>query len=108
MFDQLRVRVLLSVQRALLGEISPDMRAISVHWSPTEICLRVYADRETTQETEEAFDAGAITQIIADFPYPDRGDPVVGFEFIRVDPASPIALQGQLVFARVGTRFQTV
>jgi len=40
----LRAQVLLSVQRALLGCITADMRLISVEWSPFRIHFHVYVD----------------------------------------------------------------
>ena len=38
----LRSPVLLSVQRALVGEIDPYMRAVSVEWDESRIRIHVY------------------------------------------------------------------
>jgi hypothetical protein len=84
--DALRGSVLLSVQRALLGEITPNMRAISVSWSPREILIRVYIDGPIPRGLQDDFEAGMAAQVVADFVYPDQGDPaVLPCEFIRVD-----------------------
>lgn len=100
MDSNLRINVLLSVQRALVGQIAPEMRAISVEWSASSINVLVYVDSLAPLEIEENFDSIVITEITADFPYPDRGDPSVELKFIRVDPSSRISPKGELVFAR--------
>jgi hypothetical protein len=98
----LRTRVLLSVQRALLGEITPEMRAVEVEWSPERILLRVFTEGEASEEVREDFDASAVTQVVADFPEPDRDDPRVEFEFVRCDSPARIPVRGTLVFSRAG------
>jgi hypothetical protein len=98
----LRTRVLLSVQRALLGEITPEMRAVEVEWSPECILLRVFTEGEANDKLQEEFDASAVTQIVADFPEPDRNDPRVEFDFIRCDAPARIPVRGVLVFCRAG------
>ena len=64
-----RTRLLLSLQRALLGAVPPALRQVSCGWSGTEITLRFVfhgpisdADRETAEI--------ASTEVIADFPDP--------------------------------------
>lgn len=85
MAEVTRSRVLLSVQRALLGEITPGMRAVSVRWNERRIQIRIFHDGPWPAEVEADFDACAITQVVADFPYPDRGDPEIQCEFVRLD-----------------------
>lgn len=97
---ELRVRVLLSVQRALLGEITPPMRAIEVEWSRDRIMIRVFTEGEVDDAMREDFDAGVVTQVVSDFPDPDRGDPQVAFEVVRCDAPTRIPVRGVLVFAR--------
>jgi hypothetical protein len=80
-----RTRVLLSVQRALLGEITPGMRAIAVDWDQERIRIRVLHDGPWDASLEADFDAGAVSQVVADFPWPERGDPHVVCEFVRLD-----------------------
>jgi hypothetical protein len=101
-------RVLPSIVRALVGEITEDMRAIAfaVDWPARLIEIRVYTQGEASDETKEDFDASAITQIVADFSFPEKGDPMVTFSFQRCDEPSLIPNWGSFVFARKGARFQ--
>ncbi len=48
-----RARVLLSVQRALLMAIIPEMRAVDVSWNDSEIRLRFVLARETNYDMNE-------------------------------------------------------
>ena len=48
-----RTRVLLSVQRALLGAITPQMRAIDVSWSDCEIRLRFTIDASDDDDIDD-------------------------------------------------------
>lgn len=63
----MRVRVLLSVQRALLGHISTAVRAIVCRWSDDEIRVRAIFDGEISDHDAEAI-SEAETEEIADFP----------------------------------------
>lgn len=89
-----RHSVVWSVQRAIHGEISPGMRAVSVCWDAQRILIRVFYDGPWPKEVEEDFDAGAVTQVVADFPYPDRDDPKVLYEFISLDCHTPLPVAG--------------
>jgi hypothetical protein len=100
-----RSKVLLSIQRALVGEITPDMRAVSVQYEPQTILLHVYHDGPVAQTVIDDFEAGAITQLIADFPYPERGDPAVEVQWHEHGAPAPIPSVGVLVYARAGERF---
>ena len=81
----LRSRVLLSVQRALVGEITPQMRFIGVEFSSECIHIIVWHDGAVAESISADFDAGAVTQVVADFAWPERGDPQISFEFVRCD-----------------------
>lgn len=102
----LRRNVLLSVQRALVGEITPEMRAIEVELAPGRILIRVFTDGEPAETLQDDFDAGMVTQVVADFPYPENGDPEVALEFVRCDSPKPVLVRGLLVFALAGTTFE--
>jgi hypothetical protein len=104
---ELRTRALLSVQQALVGEVRVEMRAIEVEISPVRILIRVFTHGQASEELREEFDAGAVTQVVAHFPYPDRGDPEVEFEFVRCDRPSPIPVRGTLVFAWTDELFES-
>jgi hypothetical protein len=103
--SELRARALLSVQRALIGEVTPEMRAIEVVVTSGRVLLRVFTDGEAPARVRDDFDAGAATQIVADFPYPEDGDPEVAVEFVRCDFPEPIPVEGVLVHAFSGVRF---
>ena len=81
------------------------MRAISVEWSPRRILVHVYHDGPAAESVVDDFDASAITQIVADFSYPEGGDPEVSFQFHEHAAPTPIPLAGELVFARAGEQF---
>jgi hypothetical protein len=63
----MRIRVLLSIQRALLGQIGTAVRRIVCSWTETEIHVRVVVDGEIGEDDVEAMEE-AKTEVIADFP----------------------------------------
>lgn len=99
----LRIRALLSVQRALVAEVHPSMRAIEVEIAEERITIRVFTDGEASEEVRADFDAGAVTQVVADFPDRESGDPSIALEFVRCDRPRAIPLRGTLVFALTDT-----
>ena len=64
---EMRVHVLLSTQRALLGHIGPAVRRILCRWTESEIHVRVVFDGEISEIDAEAMSEAA-TEVIADFP----------------------------------------
>ncbi|QKD02640.1 hypothetical protein [Mesorhizobium loti] len=67
--DNIRAKLLLSVQRALLGAVSPRLRAVTCGWEGFEITLRFVFDGEVADPDLE--DAGIVaTEVAADFPAP--------------------------------------
>ncbi len=67
-----RIRLLLSAQRALLGAITPKIRAVylkgfEVEGNLTGFALRVYFESVPTEEEEEILRI-ATTEIVSDFP----------------------------------------
>ena len=56
MSDSLPDWVFAVFARALLGEIYPAVRAIAVSWSPGKIRIKVYLDREPTDDDKEDFE----------------------------------------------------
>ncbi len=97
----LKIKALLSIQRALLGEISSEMKAISVTISNALIKLRVYYEGVITEDLTEEFDASVITELVSDFPEPkpDGNDPVIEFEFLNCKFSSE-SVNGELVYLR--------
>lgn len=97
-----RVRVLLSLQRALLGSIIAQVRAVDVCWNESEIRIRFAVDGREDPRLEEIL-TDVETEVLADF-VPDA-DVSIGVE--RIDSPLPISefspFQGECarVFARL-------
>ena len=67
--DDIRVTLLLSVQRALLGSVPATLRAVTCDWEGTEIKLQFLFDGEIGERDRESVQVvGA--EVIADFPSP--------------------------------------
>jgi hypothetical protein len=67
--NNIRATLLLSVQRALLGAVPHNLRAVTCDWEGTEIKLRFVFDGEIAEENYE--DAQIVgTEVVADFPAP--------------------------------------
>ncbi|QKC95777.1 hypothetical protein [Mesorhizobium sp. NZP2298] len=65
----IQAKLLLSVQRALLGAVSRRLRAVTCAWEGVEITLRFVFDGEPTDQDSE--DAGIVAaEVAADFPAP--------------------------------------
>jgi len=75
-----QVKLLLSVQRAFLGEITPNIRSIVCSWQNTSIEVLVYIDGLITQNQYEDLNC-VETEIIADF----EPDISVSLKVIQVD-----------------------
>lgn len=109
--DALRREVLLAVQRALVGEISPGMRAIAVEIDPAQVWLYVYHNGPAEEAEIDDFDEAVMAQLEADVTElsPLEGpEPEVGFNYVRVDEPEPVPAYGHLVYARKGTEIRPV
>jgi hypothetical protein len=72
--------LLLSVQRALLGAVSPALRAVTAETRATEVRLRFVFDGPIDEgDLEAARIAG--TEVIADYPSPW----IINDEMVRLD-----------------------
>jgi hypothetical protein len=92
-----RSSVLLSLQRAMLGEVFPALRGVSVMWDRQNIQIAAYVDGPPTMADEESV-SEIETQVMADFLEPI----VVESEIIRQDSSSPLpnVANGIWVFRR--------
>ena len=63
----LRATLLLSVQFALLGEVTPNIRGITCGWDKSTIMLNFYFDGKFTEEEQESMECVA-TEVIASIP----------------------------------------
>lgn len=87
-----RCRLLLSVQRALIGAITSNFRAIFVDWiheyEKTSIKLYYVLDQATEVDIEEA--EGVAAEVMADFV-----NSSISIELIVVDRSKPISSLGK-------------
>lgn len=77
--EDFRKKVLLSFQRALLGEVPCTLRGVTCGWSSSEITFFCFFDGEISEEDRESMDAVA-GEVNADFL-----DFKVSYECIRKD-----------------------
>lgn len=69
---ELRQRVMLSTNRALLDSITPHLRGVTIDFDENSFVMRGYFDTGATDDEKEMLDA-AMTEIIADlFPTPKK------------------------------------
>ena len=66
---EIRLQLLLSIQRALLGAVPAPLRAVTCGWNATKITLQFIFDGEISEDDEEGARIAG-TEVIADFPAP--------------------------------------
>lgn len=81
---ELRIRVLLSLQAALLNNISANIRGITCRWSTSEITIHCYFQGEISDDDRESMECVA-TEVIADFP-----EHKISIECKRLDLPEPL------------------
>jgi hypothetical protein len=90
-----RIHVLLSVQRALLGEVPPALRGVTVGWDASSINIVCYFDGEISEEDQASMSC-VETEVIADsFPEYD-----VRLECVRRDAPAKMEDLREWVFLR--------
>ena len=83
----IRTRLLLSVQRALLGAVPASLREVTCCWEATRITLRFVFDREIAAGDMENAQIAA-TEVIADF-----SDPwMIEEQIVRIDHPGDLRL----------------
>ena len=65
--NDMRIAVLLSMQRALLGNLGTRVRLVTCRWSKQDIKIRAIFDGEILDDEAAAMSA-AETEVMADFP----------------------------------------
>lgn len=95
--SDLRVSVLLGMQRALLGCVGPAVRKIMCQWNEHEIQVRVVFGGEIGEDDADAM-SEAETEMMADFP-----SHAVSFKLERCDNPEKISLSKDehTVFSRL-------
>jgi len=96
--------VALSIQRALIGEILPQFRAICLSIADDAVTVTISHDGALPQGTAEDLDS-ALTQVYADFPELGGSNLTLHLGFERHDTPSAIPIVGTPIFARKGTQF---
>jgi hypothetical protein len=86
---ELRRKVLLSLQTALLGEVPPNLRGVTCDWDTSALVIHCIFDGEILEEDRESMECVA-TEVMANFPE----DYQVRLECIRRD--APQLLQTEM------------
>jgi hypothetical protein len=68
-FQSIRAKLLLSAQRALLGAVPANLRAVTAGWTGAQITLRFLFDGEISASDRESAQIVG-TEVISDFPSP--------------------------------------
>lgn len=90
----------LSLQRALLGNVSPKLRAVCTHTYGVLVQAIFYYDGEISEDEKELVES-VIDQIISDFHIDESGnDMTFNFPIIRLDYPEKPALEGEWVYYR--------
>lgn len=89
-----RVRAILSMNRAMWGEISPTLRAIQISWNTEKIYIFYYYDGEIADE--DRFSAECIsTEMMAGYPDYELEENIIQWNYPK-----PIPDNGELVYMR--------
>jgi hypothetical protein len=101
-------RAVASVRRAMAGE--PGVAAVGIDArSADELRVCAYSAAAPDDDLRDRLDVAA-TEVIADFPYPERGDPRLTLAIEPADPAwaclyrEPIVLIGRVAWALWGSQ----
>lgn len=95
-----RTSVLLSVQRALLGEVRPPLRCVTVGWDTDSIHILCVFDGEIAEDDRESMEC-VLTEVIADFPAAE-GDRI-HLDCVRRDAPAPLEFLQATVYSRYET-----
>jgi hypothetical protein len=94
---ELAVKVRLSVQRALLGTITPNIRLITIDWDALKsFRMRVYYDVKPSEDDIEEMEA-VISEVVSDIPF-ETAPNVEAIHDLR--PRSVLEIFKYTVFAR--------
>lgn len=84
----LRTKVILSANRALLAAVTPNLRGVTIDYNPEVLLLRAYFDQGATEEEKELIDI-ALSEMIADLHYD-----IKTCQYEPVELAAPAKLTG--------------
>jgi hypothetical protein len=103
--SELIVEAKLSLQRALVGEITGEMRAVAVEVNSRQIVVRVYHDVAASDELWDDLEA-SMAEVYADFPGDGPDAVEISLKLLRCDKPSPIPMLGFPIFAHKDTPFR--
>jgi hypothetical protein len=89
------IKARLSIQRALLGEVFPDLRAVVFSMSDLTLDIRFYSDGPISPDDEESVSC-VESEILADY----EEEYTITARCIRLDSPSPINDGGVWVYKR--------
>lgn len=85
--EEVNIDIALSLQRALIGAVTPNLRGVTFGWTYHRIVVRFIYDGEVT--IEDLVDAGSVaSDVIADFLPPC----IIDQECLRFDYPRPLEL----------------
>jgi hypothetical protein len=90
-----RVEAIVSLNRALWGEVSPALRAAKIKCDEKSIHLFFYYDGEISEEDNESAECVA-TEVIADYPKHKLEVDILRWDFPKPIPQN----EGDLVYRR--------
>ncbi|MDE3046173.1 MAG: hypothetical protein KGJ02_05975 [Verrucomicrobiota bacterium] len=88
------ISAILSMNRALWGEVAPALRAAKVSWDEETVHLYFYYDGEISEEDHESAECVA-TEFIAEYP-----EYKLEVHILRLDYPNSIPEEGKLVYYR--------
>lgn len=90
-----RSRVLCSIQRAMLGEVFPSLRAVTIEWRSDRVEFCAYVDGPASEEDLESLSCIS-AEVAADF----GSDVEIDYDVVRRDAPEPICDSRTWVFRR--------
>ena len=84
--QEMSISIRLSLQHARLGEIGPNLRAVTCSWNGDQVRIRAIFDGPIDEEDEDSF-AGAVTGVVSDLPSDWNGE--LEDEIVRIDASQP-------------------
>ena len=90
-----RTRILLTLQQALLGAVTPALRGVTAGWEPGgDLTVTCYFDGDISETDEEAME-DLDTELLAGFD-----DRKIALELLRCDAPAPMAVRTAWVYRR--------
>ena len=96
-----RDRVRVALQKALIGQITPAMRLVSVEAVESRLAVIVFFDRDLSHDDRDDFVDEVASCVGVELGDPPRG-PAVACHFVRCDEPQRVPVRGEVVFARKG------